>query len=56
VRIVKGSPSGSPKKSPTRTSKAFASSIGLEKEHGARFKRCNLLKEMAGQDKTFYKM
>jgi len=30
--------------------------LKLEKEHGVRFKPCNLLKEMAEQGKTFYKM
>ena len=30
--------------------------LKLEKEYGVRFKPCNLLKEMAGQGKTFYKM
>lgn len=30
--------------------------VKLEKEHGVRFKSCNLLKEMAEQGKTFYKM
>ena len=29
--------------------------LKLEKEHGLRFKPCNLLKEMAEQGKTFYK-
>jgi 3-hydroxyacyl-CoA dehydrogenase len=29
--------------------------VKLEKEHGVRFKPCNLLKEMAEQGKTFYK-
>ncbi len=30
--------------------------LKLEKEHGVRFKPCSLLKEMAEQGKTFYKM
>jgi len=30
--------------------------LKLEKEHGVRFKPCNLLKEMAERGKTFYKM
>jgi len=30
--------------------------IKLEKEYGVRFKPCNLLKEMAEQGKTFYKV
>jgi 3-hydroxyacyl-CoA dehydrogenase len=30
--------------------------VKLEKEHGVRLKPCNLLKEMAEQGKTFYKV
>ncbi|MGZ3568609.1 MAG: 3-hydroxyacyl-CoA dehydrogenase family protein, partial [Thermodesulfobacteriota bacterium] len=30
--------------------------LKLEKEYGVRFKPCNLLKEMAEQGKTFYKI
>ena len=35
---------------------AYQHLVKLEKEHGVRFKPCNLLKEMAEQGKTFYKM
>ncbi len=35
---------------------AYQQLLKLEKEHGVRFKPCNLLREMAEQGKTFYKM